>query len=140
MEAEVAEAIVRASDKFELNRASLASLAVFSCLYEDVSGTIPAIGRQILKPKAAYSEAEAFNALSDLRHIELAAAGQAIFKQEAFALCTCDKPMALLWSALFAHGELSPNGTIELTFELTNDLFSRLSPDELLDLKQSLCT
>lgn len=139
MEAEVAETIVRTADKCELNRASLASLAVFSCLYEDVHGTTPAIGRRILKPKAAYSEADAFNALSDLRHIELAAAGQAFFKQGAFSLCTCDRPMALLWSALSAHGEPSPEGAIEFTFDLTNDLFSRLSEDELLDLKQLLC-
>ncbi len=138
-EAEVAETIVRTADKYELNRASLANLAVLSCLYEDMHGTTPAVGRRILKPSETYSEADAFNALSDLRHIELAIAGQAYFKQEAFSLCTCDRPMALLWSALSARGEPSPDGTIEFTFDLTNDLFSRLSEDELLDLKQLLC-
>jgi hypothetical protein len=138
-ETEVAEAIVIAADKCELNRASLVTLAVLSCLYEDMHGTTPAIGRRILKPRSAYSEADAFNALSDLRHIELAVAGQACFKQEAFSLCTCDRPMALLWSALSARGELSSDGAIEFEFDLTNDLFSRLSEDEILDLKQLLC-
>ena len=139
-ETELADTIIRIADKYELKRGSLATLAVLSCLYEDMCGTTLAIGRRILKPKAAYSESDAFNALSDLRHIELAIAGQACFKQDAFSLCTCDKPMALLWSALSARGELSPDGEIEFTFNLTNNLFSRLSDDELLDLKQLLCT
>lgn len=138
-EAEMAEAITRTADKCKLNRASLVTLAVLSCLYEDVHGIPPAIGRQILKPKPAYSDADAFNALSDLRHIELAVAAQASFKQEAFSLSTCDRPMALLWSALSARGTCSSDGAIELTFDLTNDLFSRLSEDELLNLKQLLC-
>lgn len=138
-EAEVAKTIINTADKFKLNRGSLAAVSALSCLYEDMHGTTPAIGRRILKPKAAYSEADAFNALSDLRHIELAAASQAYFKQEAFALCTCDRPMALLWSALAPRGECSPDGTIEFTFDLTNDLFSRLSEEELGDLKRWLC-
>lgn len=139
-QAEVAETIIKAADSFELNRGSLATLAVLSCLYEDMHGTPVAIGRRILKPKSVYSEADAFNALSDLRHIELAAAGQAYFKQEAFSLCTCDRPMALLWSALSARGESASDGSIEFTFDLTSDLFSRLSEDELLELKHMLCT
>lgn len=139
IEAEVAETIIGTADSFELNRGSLAALAVLSCLYEDIHGTTPAIGRRILKPRSVYSEADAFNALSDLRHIELAAAGQAYFKQEAFSLCTCDRPMALLWSALSARGESVADGTIEFTFDLTSDLFSRLSENELLDLKHALC-
>jgi hypothetical protein len=138
-EAEVAKAIVTTADNFKLNRGSLATLAVLSCIYEDLHGTPPAIGRRILKPRSVYSEADAFNALSDLRHIEMAAAGQAYFKQEAFSLCTCDRPMALLWSALSARGESAPDGSIEFTFDLTSDLFSRLGKDELLDLKQLLC-
>lgn len=139
MEAAVAEEIIRLIDQYELERASLVSLAVLSCLYEDVHGCPPAVGRQILKPKTAYSEAEAFNALSDLRHIELAVAGQAVFKQEPFSLCTCDRPMALLWSALSARAEALPNSAIELTLDLTKDLFSRLNEQELLGLKRLLC-
>ena len=137
-EAEVAETIVRTADKYELNRGSFATLAVLSCLYEDMHGTTPAIGRRILKPRSVYSESDAFNALSDLRHIELAVAGQACLKQDAFSLCTCDKPMTLLWSALSARGDSSSDGSIELTFDLTSDLFSRLNEGELVDLKQLL--
>lgn len=137
-EAEVAAAIVRAADEFEVNRASLTALAVLSCLYEDVHGTPPSIGREVLKPKAVYTEADAFNAISDIRHIEMAAAGQTYFNQEAFSLCTCDKPLALLWSALSMRGESPPDGVIQLTFDLTTELFSRLTEAELLELKSLL--
>lgn len=137
-EAEVAEAIVQTADTYQVSRASFAVLAALSCLYEDLHGTPPAVGRQILKPKAVYSEADAFNALSDLRHIELAAAGQAYFKHEAFSLCTCDRALALLWSALSVRGDPAVSGSIEFTFDLTADLFSRLSEDEIHILKHLL--
>lgn len=134
-EADVAKVIVQTADKYQVNRTSFATLAALSCLYEDVHGTLPAIGRQILKPKSVYSEADAFNALSDIRHVELAATGQAYFKQEAFSLCTCDKALALMWSALSLRGDSPSGGEVEFTFDLTTDLFSRLSEDELLEVK-----
>jgi hypothetical protein len=137
-EAKVAETIVRSADRFGLNRASLTVLAVLSCLYEDVHGTPPSIGREVLKPKNVYTEDDAFNAISDIRHIEIAAAGQTYFKQEAFALCTCDRPLALLWSALSMRGESPSGGAIEFTYDLTTDLFSRLTEAELLDLNSLL--
>lgn len=137
-EAEVARAIFDAADTHEVNRASFAVLAVLSCLYEDLHGAPPAIGRQILKPKAAYSDADAFNALSDIRHVEVAAAGQTYFKDDAFSLCTCDRALALFWSALSVRGESPAGGRIEFTFDLATDLFARLSGSELLTLKARL--
>lgn len=133
-EVQVEEAIFQAAKKYKVNAASFASLAVLSCLYEDIHGAPIAIGRRILKPKPVYLEANAFNALSDLRNIELAAAGQAYFKQESFSLCTCDRGLALMWSALSVHGEFKSDKALEFTFELTNDLFSRLNEMELQNL------
>lgn len=138
VEAKVAKTIVQTADSHQLDRASFVVLAALSCLYEDIHGTPPSIGRQILKPTSVYSEADAFNALSDLRHIEVAAATQAYFKREAFSLCTCDRALALLWSALSVQGASSAGGAVEFTFNLTTDLFSRLSEDELHDLKHLL--
>jgi hypothetical protein len=137
-EAELAQTIVQTADEYEVNRDSFVALAALSCVYEDVHGTPPSIGRQILKPKPGYSETDAFNALSDLRHVELAAGGQAYFKQEAFSLCTCDRALALLWSALSPRGDSPSVGAIEFIYDLTTDLFSRLSEDELLDLRDLL--
>lgn len=135
---EVANAVVRLADQHKVNRASLASLAVLSCLFEDVHGNPSAIGRQVLKPKRNYSKEEAFNALSDLRHIEIAAACQGYFESSPFSLCTRDRALALLWSALSPRGKSSSGDSMELTFNLTEDLFSRLHEHELRQLMQLL--
>lgn len=131
--------IFGAADKHQINRASIICLAALSCLFEHDHGEPPAIGRRILKPKMIYSEQMAFNALSDLRHIELAAAGQALFKQEAFSLCTCDRGLALLWSALSLNGEFKAENSLEFTFNLTTDLFQRLQEEEILRLRALIC-
>jgi hypothetical protein len=137
-EAHVEEVILQTARKYKINPATFAPLLVLSCLYEDIHGTPSAIGRQILKPKTAYLETDAFNALSDLRHIEIAAAGQAYLKQEGFSLCTCDRGLALMWSALAVSGEFKSVSGLELNFDLTNELFSRLNEIELQNLKHRL--
>lgn len=136
--AKILEKIIQTADLYNVKRSSLATIVVLSCLYEDVHGTFSSIGRQILKPKRVYSEADAFNALCDLRHIEIAAASLVYFKQEAFFLCTCDRALALLWSALSPHGKLSSGKTITLEFDLTADLFARLNDSDLLKIKNRL--
>jgi hypothetical protein len=131
--------IIGAADKHQINRSSIICLAALSCLFEHSHGKPPAIGRRILKPKITYSEKMAFNALSDLRHIELAAAGQALFKKEAFSLCTCDRGLALLWSALSLNGEIKAENGLKFTFNLTSDLFQRLQEEEILRLRALVC-
>jgi hypothetical protein len=134
----VADEIVRLADMNRVNRASLVSLAVMSCLFETIDGEPPAIGRQVLKPASVYSEGDAFNALSDLRHLELATAGRALFKEAAFSLCTCDRPLALLWSALAPRGEFTASTAVDVKFDVTQELFARLDEDELQRLKELL--
>jgi hypothetical protein len=131
--------VLDTADKCRVARASLVSLAALSCIFEHTHGDPPAIGRQVLKPKPSYTDAMAFNALSDLRHIELAAAGQTLFKGDGFALCTCDRALALLWSALSLRGEFAENDRVEFTFDLTEQMFQRLSNEELVRLKGLVC-
>ncbi|MDR3371501.1 hypothetical protein [Rhodoferax sp.] len=135
----LAKEVLCAADKHQVNRASIVCLAALSCLFEHDHGKPPAIGRRILKPKNTYSEEMAFNALSDIRHIELAAAGQALFKQEAFSMCTCDRGLALIWSALSLNGEFNAPNDFELTFNLTSDLFQRLHEADILRLRALVC-
>lgn len=137
-EREVLSKIVAAADCLRLNRAALVVLAVMSCLYEDTHGSSPSIGRRIIKPKRNYSAENAFNALNDLRHVELAAAGQTYFGEKALHFCTCDRGIAMLWCALSLRGVSPTGGAIEFTFDLTNELFPRLSDEEILGLKELL--
>lgn len=137
-EQDVLRAILNVADKNHVARSSLVVLAVLSCLFEDVHGELPLIGREIIKPNKNYTMAEAYNAISDLRHMELAAAGQIFFQEEAFSLCTCDQAIALFWSALSIRGESQGNDVIHLTFDLTTELFPRLSTTELLQLEAQL--
>lgn len=137
-ESDVRDRVFQVADSCCVSRTSLAVLSVLSCLYESPNGIPPAIGRAIVKPTACYTERDAFNALSDLRHIELAAAIYTIFAQEAFSLCTCDKALAMLWCALSLRGTLIPNDGINFKFELTRELFSRLDQTQLTELEQHL--
>jgi hypothetical protein len=89
-------------------------LAVLSVLYEDTHGKRPAYGRRLLKPKINYSTEDAYNAISDLRHIELAALSQAVLSDRAFALCTNDRGVALFWSALEFRGTATPGAALNL--------------------------
>lgn len=118
--------------------ASLVSLSVLSCLYDDVHGRLPSIGREIIKPKSDYSVQAAYNAISDLRHVEMAAAGQTYFSEGAFSLCTCDWALAMLWSALALRGEVKKSDEIEFAFDFCSELFPRLTEEELISLKNVL--
>lgn len=135
---EILRAIISTADQFSVVRTTPVVLAVLSCLFEDIHGDLPLIGRRVIKPKKAYTVSDAFNAISDLRHIELAAVGQTYFQDAAFALCTRDRPVALLWSALSLRGEFKTRDAVEFTFELTRDLFPRLTEAEIIELKTQL--
>jgi hypothetical protein len=134
----IADEIACIADLQQVNRASLPCLAIMSCLFEATDGKTPAIGRRVIKPKLSYSDDDAFNALSDLRHMEIAAAGQAYFNEGAFSLCTCDRPLALLWSALALRGEGTTNSSMDIAFDLTEEAFARLDADGIQKLKQLL--
>lgn len=113
-------------------------LACFSALYDDVHGKAASIGRKLLKPKPNYTEADAYNAISDLRHIELAAASNAMFENEPFALCTADQGLAEFWSALKIQGERTPDNLLELHYCLSTDLLPRLMQKEINELAEIL--
>lgn len=121
-----------------IGQGSFALLAVLSCLYESTTGSPISIGRLLLKPTQAYTEAAAYNALSDLRHIELAAAGQGCFKDREFALCTRDKGLALFWSALSIRAEIDSQNVITFNFDLSIPLFERLNLEQIQLLVKQL--
>lgn len=137
-EKEILGEILRIGSSLEIVRGSMVSLSVLSCLYDDVQGEAPSIGRLIIKPKSVYTDQDAYNAISDLRHIEIAAAGQTYFSEGVFSLCTCDRALALFWSALALRGEVTKKDEIEFTFDLCEELFPRLTGQELESLRNVL--
>jgi hypothetical protein len=125
----VTDQILSAADRFGVDRQSLAVLLALSCLFEDRhSGA--SIGRQILKPKKNYGPADAYNALSDLRHIELAALGHAWVANGSFALCTSDRAVASLWCALGIRDVVETATGPEFTIDYSSALFPRLTDDD----------
>ncbi len=136
------EQILATADRFNVARQSLAVLLALSSLYEDPRfGS--SIGRQILKPKHTYGPPNAYNAISDLRHIELAALGHAWATNAQFALCTCDRAIASLWCALAIRDVIETATGPEFTIDYSSDLFPRLTDvaalSEIASLLSSDC-
>jgi hypothetical protein len=130
----VADRILAASERAGVNRKSLAVVIALSCLYEDPRSRTRSIGRRILKPKRAYDAGDAYNAICDLRHVELAAAGQALTTHGRFALCTSDKAVASLWCALGIRDVITTVTGTEYTFDFSPELFPRLDEDGIREI------
>lgn len=136
-EQKVLSEILTAADSLDINGRSLISLLVLSCLYENIDGVPPSIGRKIIKPKPNYGEGDCYNAIADLRHIEIAMAVDSLFPEKAFSLCTCDKGIASLWCAA-PRGEVIKEGIIEVAFDTPSALFPRLDRNEISVLMNCL--
>jgi len=82
-------------------RNSLVVLAALSTVAVR-KGASPA--KALLKPRRGYNEADAYNALADLRALELLLGLFALYPAERIQLCTADRPLALFWTGLRASG------------------------------------
>lgn len=78
---------------------SLVVLAVLSSISVPL-GKSPA--KRLLKPSLAYSAECAYNALADLRSLEMLMCLFALFPDQQIMLCTGDKNLALLWAGIRA--------------------------------------
>jgi hypothetical protein len=133
-----AQEVLALADKHGIQRGALPSLAALSCVFEDEHGAIKSIGKRILKPTARYSEGDAYNALSDIRHMELAAAGQALLPERPFSLCTCDRGLAMFWSALKLRVRAQADDCLETSFILSRSMFQRLQAEQIEQLRAAL--
>ncbi|MER9683828.1 hypothetical protein NKJ23_31900 [Mesorhizobium sp. M0184] len=88
---------------------SLVVLAALS-LVVVANGKSPAKG--LLKFKASYGREEAYNALADLRSLELLMHIFAIWPDHRVILCTADKDLALFWSGIGASNFVRHVGNI----------------------------
>lgn len=94
-----AEALA-AADRHGVRRTSLVVLAVLSSIVVPNSAS-PA--KKLLKFGPGYDEGDAYNALADLRSLEILINLYAVYPDERPALFTGDKALALFWVGIQAH-------------------------------------
>ena len=133
---EACEAILAAMRDRSLDPFSLVGLCMMSSLYRSNSGGDYSIGHRLLKPTPGYKRKDAYNALSDLRHLEIAALATGIFLDPP-ALLTEDIALAALWSVLRPKGTITAQGCA-LILEIDPALFTGLSSDDAERLVQVL--
>jgi hypothetical protein len=90
------EVLVTADD-CGIQRHSLVVLAALSTVAIS-NGRSPA--KKLLKFKGEYTKGDAYNALADLRSLEVLMYTFAMFPNQSSMLCTADKSMALFWTGL----------------------------------------
>lgn len=91
--------VALAADLHSVSRQSLVVLAALSAVAVP-NGKSPA--RNLLKFRNGYTKGDAYNALADLRALELFIGCHCLFPGEPMQLCTADKPLALLWAGIQA--------------------------------------
>lgn len=93
--------ILEAADRNGVPRTTLVVLAALSAAVVPNSGS-PA--KKVLKFRPGYDASDAYNALADLRSLELLINLYAMFPEERPALFTADKALALFWAGIQPHG------------------------------------
>jgi len=130
------EAILSALRAHKLSPFSFVGLCVMSALYRAPAGGDYVIGKELLKPTKAYDLAQAYNALSDIRHLEISAVASQLFIEPP-ALLTEDLAMAALWTVLRPRGTPSAHGCA-IMLEVTPQLFTGLDAARAEQLVQLL--
>lgn len=113
-----------------LSKHSLVVLAALSVVCVS-NGSGPA--KRLLKPSSNYTAEDAYNALADLRALEMLINLYAAFPQEKIMLCTQDKNLALFWSGLRAAGFVWRDGHTTYTISPVEALLPNVD-SELLGL------
>ncbi|HWU73741.1 MAG TPA: hypothetical protein VN137_09640 [Sphingomonas sp.] len=85
--------VLEAANSFGVVRVSLVVLAVLSTIVNPAR----CAAKSLLKFHAAYSDADAYNALSDLQALDLLLYCLACFPEMHTQLCTADRNLALFW-------------------------------------------
>jgi hypothetical protein len=122
LHSEVDEAAARSG----VRRTTFLYMLVVDCLYDEgaVKKSQQRPGRLVLKPKRAFNEADLFNALSDVMHLEFLCKAHMVDADEQPVLCTMDHGMVQAWALLGPHnmrfedGKPTYRATVDATFAL----------------------
>ncbi len=121
--------ILEAASHMVLGSSKLVVLAALSCLYESADGSIPSIGRRLIKPKAVFGQAQAHNVISDLRALEFLIRVSTINGPTA-AFATRDKYLTAFWCEIQASNIGGDGAKLKFNIRLTDKLFPRLGHGE----------
>jgi hypothetical protein len=108
-----------------LPRESLVVLAALSCV------SVPngrGAARGVLNITRHYSKADAYNALSDLRALELLMTLFATFPDQRLMLCTGDMSLALFWAGIRASDFLWDGKRIQFKVSPVEEMLPTLTP------------
>jgi hypothetical protein len=118
------EEILTTADTYRVPRGSLVVMALLSSISVP-NGRSPAKG--VLKLTDRYSSEDAYNALADLRALELFIGLMAFFPNERIMLCTGDRNLALFWVGIRTSDFSFARGHIEFKFSPVEALFPNVS-------------
>ena len=107
--------ILLSADRSGVSRRSIVLLAVLSALTSP-NGNGPA--RDLLKLRRGYGATDAYNALSDLRAIEILINLLALYPDQPVQFCTADRPLALFWVGMGIHNPRRTGGGTTVDFDL----------------------
>lgn len=124
--------IALASDAGLIGRTPVV-LAVLSCLYESRDGSVPSIGRKLIKPSSNYGPGAAHNAIWDLRALEFLV-GASASNLGPVAVCTRDRAMGAFWCALNVRDPSWKNNSLMYNVTIDNKLFPRITGQEIEEL------
>lgn len=125
--------ILQAARDYALSLHSFVVLAALSCLYEPQDGSEPMIGRGVIKPTPTYSAADAHNALSDLRSLELLALAVGL-EGSSIGYCTRDKYLAAFWTYLRVNEPRWSDNSFTAHLAPAPELFPRLDENALREM------
>lgn len=119
--------VLAVAEECAVPRRSLVVLAALSAAAVP-NGTSPA--KKLLKlNKPDYSTELAYNALADLRSLEILMYLFALFPNERPLLCTGDKDLALFWAGIRASGFAWKDGHFQCKFSPVEALLPNVTPE-----------
>ncbi len=113
------EEVLAAADHHDVARDTLVVLAALSAVSVRNSGS-PA--KKLLKFHGNYGPEDAYNALADLRSLDLLIQILALFPEERPALFTADKALALFWTGIQANNFMYTSGAVSYDLSPVDEL------------------
>lgn len=120
--------LLELAEQYGVPRASMLVCALFSASAAHPAMN-PAMG--VLKPRRQYTEKHAFNALADLRALDLLIAAGTDFPGKRVALLTEDRALALYWAGIQTHSHRRDGASIQYAMNPHIAMFARLSDREV---------